>query len=102
MLRPGPSKGAFGGLQGLKLGGALLFVEHVRPEGQMSGRLADAITPAWRRVAGGCHPNRRTGLMIAAAGLEIQEMTRQRVNGLPMIAGTALKPLAAPPNANAG
>ena len=31
--------------------------------------------------------------MIAAAGLEIQEMTRQRVNGLPMIAGTARKPL---------
>ena len=79
----------------LKPGGALLFVEHVRPEGQMSGRLADAIMPAWRRVAGGCHPNRRTGLMIAAAGLEIQEMTRQRVNGLPMIAGTARKPLQA-------
>lgn len=77
----------------LKPGGALVFVEHVRPSGQLGGRVADAITPAWSRIAAGCHPNRGTGTTIAAAGLEIQEMTRQRVHGLPVIAGTALKPL---------
>lgn len=75
----------------LKPGGSLVFVEHVRPEGRLAGRLFDALTPPWRRVAAGCHPNRRTEQVIRAAGLQIEAIERRRVNGLPMIAGTAAK-----------
>lgn len=70
-------------------GGRLVFVEHVRPKGRLAGRLFDWITPFWRRVGAGCHPNRRTEEAISAAGLEIEAIERERVNGLPMIAGTA-------------
>lgn len=38
--------------------GELRLFEHVRGDGTR-GRLQDAITPAWRRLAGGCHLDRR-------------------------------------------
>jgi ubiquinone/menaquinone biosynthesis C-methylase UbiE len=76
----------------LKPGGRLVFFEHVRPGGRVAGRLTDLITPAWRRIGGGCHPNRRTEASIADAGFQIERIQRQRLNGLPMIAGTARKP----------
>ncbi len=41
--------------------------------------------------------NRETGTVITMAGLEIRELTRRRVNGLPTIAGTARKPLVSTP-----
>ena len=85
----------------LKPGGVLVFVEHVCPESRLGRWIANAITPAWRRVGGGCHPNRETATLISAAGLEIEEMTRRRVNSLPMIAGTARKPLVSTTTAGA-
>lgn len=75
----------------MKPGGSLVFAEHVRPQGRLAGRLFDVLTPLWRRVGAGCHPNRRTEQTILAAGLQIEAVERQRVNGLPMIAGTASK-----------
>lgn len=76
----------------LKPGGRMVFVEHVRPKGRPAGWLFDWITPFWRRVGAGCHPNRRTEEAISAAGLQIEAIERERVNGLPMIAGTARRP----------
>ena len=76
----------------LKPNGVLVFVEHVRPTGRVSRRLADAIQPLWSKVAGGCEPNRETATTIARSGLEIEGMVRQRVNGMPMIRGVARKP----------
>jgi hypothetical protein len=32
------------------------------------GRLQDWLTPAWRRIAGGCHLNRRTVELVRDAG----------------------------------
>lgn len=75
----------------LKPGGSLIFAEHVRPEGRLAASVFDAITPLWRRVGAGCHPNRRTEQAISAAGLQIEAIERLRVNGLPMITGTARK-----------
>ena len=42
----------------LKPDGQLLFLEHVRSTGWRHARLQDLAAPAWRRLTGGCHPNR--------------------------------------------
>lgn len=76
-------------------GGLFVFAEHVRPSGRVTGRLADGVTPAWRRVAAGCHPNRETESAIRSAGLLVGTLSRRRIGGLPMIAGIARKPEAA-------
>lgn len=52
----------------LRPGGRLAFVEHVRADGWL-GRVQDLLTPAWRRVAAGCHPNRATLEAMRRAGL---------------------------------
>jgi ubiquinone/menaquinone biosynthesis C-methylase UbiE len=60
----------------LRPGGELRFYEHVRAHGRFRGAAEDVITPLWRRMGGGCHPNRRTAEEIAAAGFEIVELDR--------------------------
>jgi SAM-dependent methyltransferase len=56
-------------------GGQLRYYEHVRSDG-LKGAVQDAIRPLWTRLAGGCHPNRRTSTAIAAAGLVIDDEDR--------------------------
>ena len=51
--------------------GRLLFIEHVRAAGSMS-RWQDRLEPLWRRLFGGCHPNRDTVAAIEEAGFEIE------------------------------
>jgi ubiquinone/menaquinone biosynthesis C-methylase UbiE len=58
--------------------GVLRMVEHVRSEGRVGGAFDDAIQPLWTRVAGGCHPNRRTEATVEAAGFSLSE---RRANG---------------------
>ncbi len=48
----------------LKPGGQYLFIEHVLPEHPVAAPLFNAATPLWKRMASGCHLNRRTGSMI--------------------------------------
>ena len=51
-------------------GGPLLVLEHVRAErGRLAG-LQDRLDPAWVRVAGGCHPNRRTRDLLESGGFD--------------------------------
>ncbi|MFB4287800.1 class I SAM-dependent methyltransferase [Nonomuraea sp. ATR24] len=54
-------------------GGELRYFEHVRSPRPVRGALQDLITPLWRRVGGGCHPNRDTAAAIRAAGLLVEE-----------------------------
>ena len=53
----------------LRPGGALRMLEHVRVDRPaIIGRLQDWLTPAWRRIAGGCYLNRRTVDLVRDAG----------------------------------
>jgi ubiquinone/menaquinone biosynthesis C-methylase UbiE len=73
----------------LKPGGTFHFWEHVRPRGRVLGPLSDLIAPGWRRMAGGCAPNRRTALAFREAGFEFGEFQRVGAPPLPMIFGVA-------------
>jgi ubiquinone/menaquinone biosynthesis C-methylase UbiE len=73
----------------LKPGGRHLFMEHVRPADPIRGPLFDALTPAWRRIAGGCHLNRNTVSLIEAAGLTVRVL-RDAARGI-FVAGVADK-----------
>lgn len=67
----------------LKPGGALLFLEHVRLAHPLWGRLQDAVTPLWRAVCAGCHPNRDTVAAIECAGFVIDGLARFEFGLLP-------------------
>lgn len=56
--------------------GRLRMIEHVRSEGWYGG-VQDFLQPAWTKVAGGCHPNRRTVETVEAAGFSIEEDGRR-------------------------
>lgn len=73
-------------------GGELRFWEHVRPTAPAAGRAFDAITPLWKRLGGGCHPNRRTVESIVAAGFDLGPPQRFRRALIPMVSGVAVKP----------
>jgi ubiquinone/menaquinone biosynthesis C-methylase UbiE len=55
----------------LRPGGRLLFIEHVRAAGS-AARWQDRLEPLWRRLLGGCHPNRDTVAAIEEVGFEIE------------------------------
>jgi ubiquinone/menaquinone biosynthesis C-methylase UbiE len=57
-------------------GGELRLLEHVRLEREPLGRLQERLTPAWSRVAGGCHLDRRTLKGVLEAGFEVERVER--------------------------
>jgi ubiquinone/menaquinone biosynthesis C-methylase UbiE len=60
----------------IRPGGELRFYEHVRARDPRLARLQDAVTPLWKRLGGGCHPNRDTGAAIERAGFRIEACRR--------------------------
>ncbi|MFC7583311.1 class I SAM-dependent methyltransferase [Nonomuraea antimicrobica] len=56
--------------------GELCFYEHVRSPNPALGLLEDVIVPLWRRLAGGCRPNRDTLRAIERAGFAVSEVDR--------------------------
>ncbi len=55
----------------LKPPGRLLFIEHGRSPDSRVVAWQDRLTPLWRRIAGGCHLNRRIDELILTAGFGI-------------------------------
>jgi ubiquinone/menaquinone biosynthesis C-methylase UbiE len=65
----------------LRPGGKLLFVEHGRAPDASVRRWQDRLTPAWRRIAGGCHLNRPISAMIEGAGFRIDRIETGYIPG---------------------
>ncbi len=58
-------------------GGALRMLEHVRARGRLQAGWQDLVSPAWRRVTGGCRLGRETERAVEAAGFRIDPATRR-------------------------
>lgn len=70
----------------LKPSGRLLFVEHgVAPEARVRS-WQNWLTPAWKRISGGCHLNRPIRSMIADAGFDFERLEAGYMPGLKPIA----------------
>jgi ubiquinone/menaquinone biosynthesis C-methylase UbiE len=65
----------------LKPGGALLFVEHGRAPEPGVARWQDRLDPLWRRLAGGCHLNRKIDALISGSGFRIDTLAHARLPG---------------------
>jgi ubiquinone/menaquinone biosynthesis C-methylase UbiE len=73
----------------LRPGGQLVFLEHTRSPRPRLARLQNRITPLWRRVAGGCHPNRPTVDTIAQQRFEVTSLWRSGGGRGVIVQGTA-------------
>lgn len=62
-------------------GGSLRLLEHVRVDREPFGRLQETLTPAWKRVAGGCHLDRRTLDGVRGTGFSV-ELVERYLGGL--------------------
>ena len=62
----------------LKPDGRLRFFEHFRSRQPLLAGLQDAVTPVWKRLMGGCQPNRDVVSIFRAAGFEILEAVKFR------------------------
>jgi ubiquinone/menaquinone biosynthesis C-methylase UbiE len=62
----------------LKPEGRLCFFEHFRSAQPFLAGLQDAVTPLWRRLLGGCQPNRDVVAIFRQAGFEILEAVKFR------------------------
>ncbi|MBN1238301.1 MAG: class I SAM-dependent methyltransferase [Gammaproteobacteria bacterium] len=65
----------------LRPSGRLLFVEHGRSADAAVVRWQDRLTPAWKRVAGGCHLNRSMAELIEAAGFAVDRLETGYMKG---------------------
>jgi ubiquinone/menaquinone biosynthesis C-methylase UbiE len=65
----------------LKVGGRLLFIEHgLSPEARII-RWQHRLTPCWKRIAGGCHLDRKMDDLICAAGLQVDALETGYMKG---------------------
>lgn len=62
-------------------GGRLLFAEHGKANDPAVLKWQTRLTPAWKRLAGGCHLDRDIPALIEAAGLQFLWMERGYIRG---------------------
>lgn len=65
----------------LRPGGQLLFVEHGRAPEQSVRKWQDRLTPAWKRIGGGCHLNRPIQSLIESAGFSMMRLETGYMRG---------------------
>jgi len=65
----------------LRHSGALLFVEHGLSPEPLVKRWQDRLTPAWKRLAGGCHLNRPIGQLLEQSGFGIERLDTGYMKG---------------------
>jgi SAM-dependent methyltransferase len=70
----------------LRPGGRLLFIEHVRSDSPRIGAVQDRLEAPWKRVADGCHCNRRTLGLMDQAGWEVTVTRRSEKWFMPPVA----------------
>jgi ubiquinone/menaquinone biosynthesis C-methylase UbiE len=65
----------------LKPRGRLLFAEHGRAPEPAVARWQDRITPLWKRIAGGCHLNRKPDDLLRSAGFRVDDLETGYMKG---------------------
>jgi ubiquinone/menaquinone biosynthesis C-methylase UbiE len=65
----------------LKPDGQLLFVEHGQAPEESVRKWQDRLTPAWKRIGGGCHLNRPVQLLIDSAGFNMTRLQTGYMRG---------------------
>jgi ubiquinone/menaquinone biosynthesis C-methylase UbiE len=65
----------------LRPGGKLLFVEHGLAPDEGVRRWQNRLTPAWRRISGGCHLDRPIRSMIEGTGFRIDRIETGYIPG---------------------
>ncbi|MDF4254407.1 class I SAM-dependent methyltransferase [Streptomyces sp. WMMB303] len=82
----------------LRPGGQVRFYEHVRSRNRLGALLQSTVAPLWRRVGGGCRPDRDTEALVRSAGFTVQRLDRFGFSPtpgtppLPHVVGTATAP----------
>ena len=83
---PDPARALFQMRRVLAPGGRLLFCEHgAAPEASIK-KWQDRVNPIWKRLAGGCHLNRRIPHEIQQAGFKIESLEEMFLPNTPRIA----------------
>ncbi len=80
----------------LKPDGRFLFMEHVRSDKPRMGRLQDRLEKPWKKLADGCHCNRRTVPMLRANGFEVEITAEQDRFPMPPVARPIVSGVARP------
>lgn len=65
----------------LKPGGALLFTEHGRAPDPAIQVWQNRLNPLWKRIAGGCHLDRRIDRLVRDAGFETLGLENEYAKG---------------------
>lgn len=65
----------------LKPDGRFIFLEHGRAPDSRVAAWQDRLTPFWKRIAGGCHLNRKVDELIRTAGFQITELRTEYLPG---------------------
>lgn len=65
----------------LKPEGSFVFIEHVAaPKGSCTRTVQNGVTPIWKTVFDGCHPNRETQMFLENAGFELVQCHQLRLS----------------------